>query len=92
MQFFGGGRRSVFEKLQTTGWRSPEERDTLLVQLRESAMRPAEVIPLLWSSDAAVRGCVADLFLSQADIPSLIELFERGNEQPQHIRAYATRG
>lgn len=91
MQFFGGGRRGVLEKLQTASWKTPEERDQLVAQLRESGLKPTEVIPLFWNSDAAVRAAAADVFLQKVDVPSLIELFERGNEQPQHVRAHANR-
>lgn len=91
MQFFGAGRRSVLDKLLTSAWKSPEERDQLIQQLRESPPKPIEAIPLLWSADTAVRSLGVELFLTKVDATSLQEMLDRSMEQPQHVRASATR-
>lgn len=91
MQFFGSSRKSVLDKLLTSTWKSPEERDLLLQQAREAGLRPVEAIPLLWHADAGVRSVGSELFLVKVDVPALVELFDRAAEQPQHVRAYAGR-
>ncbi|MDP2306984.1 MAG: PilT/PilU family type 4a pilus ATPase [Pseudomonadota bacterium] len=91
MQFFGGGKRSILEKTVTSSWRSPEEKDQLIAQLRESGLKPTEAIPLLWHTDTAARQLGVDSFLARPDVAAVNELLERMSEQPQHVRGYVTR-
>jgi twitching motility protein PilT len=91
MQFFGAGKRSILEKTVTSSWRTPEEKDQLLAQLRESGLRPTEAIPLLWHADTAARQVGVDSFLARPDVASVNELLDRMSEQPQHVRGYVTR-
>lgn len=91
MQFFGVGKRSILEKAVTSSWRTPEEKDQVLAQLRESGLRPTEAIPLLWHADSAARQVGVDSFLARPDVASIHELLDRMNEQPPHVRGFVTR-
>ena len=91
MSFFGVGKKSVLEHALTSAWRTLEERDHLVAQLREASIRPVEAIPLLWHTDASVRQVGAECFLARPDAAALQELIDRMADQPQHIRASAAR-
>ncbi|MBM4392802.1 MAG: PilT/PilU family type 4a pilus ATPase [Deltaproteobacteria bacterium] len=91
MQFFGAGRATILEKLITTAWRTPEERDQLLAQVRELGLKAQEAIPLLWHQDPGARAAGTEAFLTNVDLPAIQKMFERAAEQPAHIRAYAGR-
>ena len=91
MQFFGTGKRTLVDKALTSSWRTPEEKEQVLGQLRESGLKATEAIPLLWIADSAVRQIGVDVFLARPDVPSVQQLVERMNEQPQQARAYVSR-
>ena len=91
MAFFGVGKRGVLDKALTSSWKTPEERDQVLVQLKEAGLKPAEAIPLLWHSDPGVRGAGAEIFVAKPEASALHELVDRMQEQPPHIRASAAR-
>lgn len=91
MAFFGVGRKSVLDKALTSGWRTPEEKEQVLAQVREAGLRPAEAIPLLWHADPGARQVGVDLFLQRPDAPAVLELVDKMGEQPQHVRGYVTR-
>lgn len=91
MQLFGSGKRTLLERALTSAWRTPEERDALLGQLRDSGLRPVDAIPLLWHQDTGVRQVGVDAFLARPDASALVELVDRMHEQPPHVRGYATR-
>ncbi|MFZ5480319.1 MAG: PilT/PilU family type 4a pilus ATPase [Myxococcota bacterium] len=91
MQLFGGGRKGTLDKVMGSAWRSETERDALLTQLRESGLKSAEAIPLLWHGDVAARQAGVDLFLAKPDPGSVNELVERMGEQPPHVKSFVTR-
>jgi twitching motility protein PilT len=62
-----GGKKSLLEGLLANAWASPEEKDELLRQLRANPPKGAELVPLLWHGDPAVRKLGAILFLERAD-------------------------
>jgi twitching motility protein PilT len=91
MAFFGVGKKSILEKALTSAWRTPEEKEQLLAQLREAGVRAIEAIPILWHSDPAVRQVAVELFLARPDAAALHELVARMMEQPPHVRPFVTR-
>jgi twitching motility protein PilT len=91
MAFFGIGKRGIVDKALTSQWRTPEEKDQVLAQLREAGLRPSEAIPLIWHADSGVRQVGVDVFLARPDGASVHELIEKMNDQPQHVRSFATR-
>jgi hypothetical protein len=91
MQFFGTGKRTLLDKALTSGWRTSEEKEQVLAQLRESGLKAVDAIPLLWVSDSAVRQIGVDVFLARPDVAAAQQLVDRMNEQPQHVRSYASR-
>lgn len=91
MQFFGAGKRSAVERLLTAGWKSPEERDALISQARDAGLRASEAVPLILSTDAAVRALGSDIFLTRADAAAVGELLDRTQNEAPHIKGFASR-
>ena len=91
MQFFGAGKRTTVEKLLTSSWKTPEERDALIVAARELGLKAAEAVPLILCADVAVRQLGADIFLTRADGPGVGELLDRTQNEAPHIKGYASR-
>ncbi len=67
-------RRNALKVLLASEWDGRKQRDELLVELRASSPRAADLIPLLYTWDAAVREAAAELFLPQADQAMVTEL------------------
>ncbi len=63
-----GSKRTPLEVLLGSTWASPEERDEAIRQLGTSPPRSgAELVPLLWHADAAVRKLGTRLFVERPD-------------------------
>ncbi len=91
MQFFGAGKRTTVEKLLTSSWKTPEERDALIVAARELGLKATEAVPLILCADVAVRQLGADIFLTRADGAGVGELLDRTQNEAPHIKGYASR-
>ncbi|MFN7145496.1 MAG: hypothetical protein ACK4YP_17105, partial [Myxococcota bacterium] len=91
MAFFGIGDKGVLDRALTSAWRTQEEKDHVLAQVRDARIKPVDAIPLLWHADPAARNVGMELFLAKPDGPALHELLERMREQPQHVRAFVGR-
>ncbi len=91
MQFFGAGKRTTLEKISAGAWRTPEERDAMILAARELGLKAIEAVPLILNSDAAVRQLGADVFLTRADGVAVGELLDRTQSEAPHIKGYASR-
>ena len=80
MQFFSG--RSAYDKLVQSGFKSPEERDALVNEVRAQGAKPMQAVSLFLHTDPAIRAVGSELLLAKADVPSLIELLDRGVANP----------
>lgn len=80
MQFFSG--RSAYDKLVQSTYKSSEERDLLIAEVRAQALRPTLAVALFLHPDAGVRAFAADFLTARSDVPAFIELLDRGHEVP----------
>ena len=80
MQFFTG--RSAYDKLVQNQFKSPEERDALITEVRTQSLKPSQSVALFLHADPAVRTLGNDLLVIRADVPSLIEVLDRGVSVP----------
>jgi twitching motility protein PilT len=86
-----GKQVPALQRIVSNSFRSPEERDELLRELRTAGLRPADVIPLIWHTDAVIRQAGVDIFIARPDQAALITLIERMGEQPAQVRSSLTR-
>ncbi len=80
MQFFTG--RSAFDKLTQSLYKSSEERDALIVEVRNLGVRPPQAVALFLHADAAVRSLGGDLLVTRSDAGALIEVLDRSADIP----------
>ena len=85
-----GTSRSPLQRVLQQQWKSEEEKLQLLAALREdSGVRAAELVPLLWVSDTAVRNAAATMFTARADARSVTALLTEMQSQHSAARAFA---
>lgn len=80
MQFFTG--RSAYDKLVQNLFKSSEERDALLAEVRGQSIKASQAVALFLHADAMVRSLGNDILLAKADVASLIEVLDRGIAVP----------
>ncbi len=80
MQFFTG--RSAYDKLVQNLYKSPQERDALIAELRGGSLRPTQAVALFLHTDPAIRTVGSDSLLAKADVASLIDIIDRGVANP----------
>ena len=92
MAFFGGGReRNVLQQVKNSAWKSTDERDELLGQLREMSIKAPDAIELIWHSDVGVRSVGVKAFLERADVAGTRLLAEQMITKPGHVRSFGLR-
>lgn len=85
------GSRSALQKVLKGEWKNDEEKLALLSALREESVKALELIPLLWTSDPAVRQTAAPMFVSRADAKSVAQLLVDMQSQGTAARGFALR-
>ena len=80
MQFFSG--RSAYDKLVQSLYKSSEERDSLIAEVRAQSIRSTQAVSLFLHPDAGVRTFAADFLAARSDVPAFLELLDRGHEVP----------
>ena len=86
-----GSRRNALQQVLSSAWSSPESKDRLLKQLRDSAPASKDVIPLVWHRDPEARDVGAELFLERADEAAVASFIRDLRGRPPQMRAYSTR-
>jgi twitching motility protein PilT len=87
-----GSSRSPLQKVKEAQWRNDEEKLAALSALRDDgSVRPGELVPLLWVSDATVRQAAASMFVGRADAKSIALLFSEMQTQHPAAKAFAQR-
>ncbi len=95
MAFLGVGARSTLQRILKADFKSEGEKQQLLTELKnDQSVRAAEVVPMLFSSDAAVRGAGAAIFTGRGDGAALAALVEamQGSSGPPRKSAAALVG
>ncbi len=85
------GSRSALQKVLKGEWKTDEEKMALLSALREESVKAIDLLPLLWTSDAAVRQTAAPMFVSRADAKSVSQFFVDMQSQGTAARGFALR-
>ena len=91
MLSFLGGKKTLTDQLLAGSFKDAAERDGLLKQLRESGLRPPDLLPLIGHSDTGVRQIAAELFLARADERSALLLVEGTADKHPQVRGVALR-
>ncbi|MCB1056235.1 MAG: PilT/PilU family type 4a pilus ATPase [Acidobacteria bacterium] len=86
MALFGSSKRSTLQTLSGGEWSTPEERDGLLAELKQSPPRAGELLPLLLHTDPAVRRTAAELFLARPEPGAVRELLESFPRRSPQVR------
>ncbi|MCK6510903.1 PilT/PilU family type 4a pilus ATPase [Myxococcota bacterium] len=82
------GKKSILQQIQESGWQTPQEKEQLLLKLRDSNPRSAEVVPLLLHRDADVRRMSAEIFLARPDIGGAKALLDSLENAPPQARSF----
>ncbi len=86
------GNRSALQKALRAEWSTDDEKMLVLSALREeSGLRAADLVPLLFVSDAVVRQNVAPIFTARADARSVAALLAEMQSKGTAARAFAMR-
>lgn len=80
MQFFTG--RSAYDKLTQTLYKTPEERDALIQEVRSSGVKSAQSVVLFLHADPAVRSLGSDILLTKGETSTLIEVLDKVGDFP----------
>ncbi len=92
MALFGRGKKkSLVQQAATRSWKNEEEREALLVSLRDAELAPGDALPLIWVGDAGVRQVGLDLIFQNPDHKVLLMVAGDMIEQPPHKRTYVTK-
>ena len=86
-----GGRKSPLQRAVESEWKSDEERQDLIRQLKELTLKPADCIALTFAPDAGVRQVGAEALLNRPDVNTIRELVEQVQSQPPHVRGFVKR-
>lgn len=80
MQFFTG--RSPYDKLAQTLYRTSEERDALLLEVKNHGLRPAQAVVLFLHVDPAIRSLGGELLVTRGDTASFIDVLDKSVDLP----------
>jgi twitching motility protein PilT len=86
-----GGRKSPLQRAVENDWKSEEERQELIRQLKELTLKPADSIALTFAQDAGVRQLGAEALLNRPDANTIRDLVEQAQSQPPHVRGFVKR-
>ena len=85
-----GASRSPLQRIAQQQWKNDEEKAQLLSALREeTGVRAAELVPLLWMSDTAVRNAAATIFAARADAKGVTTLLTEMQTQHTAAKSFA---
>ncbi|MCB9639371.1 MAG: PilT/PilU family type 4a pilus ATPase [Myxococcales bacterium] len=82
------GKKNIVQQIQSNAWQSPQEKQQILLKLRESGPRSAEVVPLLLHRDSDVRRFSAEIFLARPDIGGAKALLDSLENAPPQARSF----
>jgi twitching motility protein PilT len=91
MAILGFGKKKALDRAIEGAWANEDEKQALIVELREAGIKPVAAIPLLWQKDAAIRQIGVERFVDGADLKAIQQLFGELIEQPSHARTFAAR-
>jgi twitching motility protein PilT len=91
MAILGFGKKKPLERALESAWANEEEKQQLIVELRDAGIKPVAAIPLLWVKDASVRQVGVERFLDGADLKAVQQLFGELTEQSSHARTFVAR-
>ncbi|MCB9745532.1 MAG: PilT/PilU family type 4a pilus ATPase [Alphaproteobacteria bacterium] len=90
MPLFSRKKTVLRDAVQST-WKSEDEREALLEQLRSAEMRAIDAVPLLYHQDASFRKVGVEQFLAAPKPEALKALIQGMGDKPAHVRAYVAR-
>lgn len=91
MAILGFGKKKALDRALEGSWANEDEKQALIVELREAGIKPSAAIPLLWQKDAAIRQIGVERFVDGADLKAIQQLFGELIEQGAHARTFAAR-
>lgn len=91
MPLFSRRARTLISDAVRCAWRTEDERQALLQELRDTTVKPSLAVDLIWSGDSAVRQLGVEKFLVEPGPNDVKHLIAQLQDKPRHVRAYVLR-
>jgi twitching motility protein PilT len=91
MPLFSRRARTLISDAVRCAWRTEDERQALLQELRDTTVKPSLAVDLIWSGDSAVRQLGVEKFLVEPGPNDVKHLIGQLQDKPRHVRAYVLR-